>query len=76
MGLQQLMDKFQILCLKFKKREGRLSHNKDCNSKLQDFTPLGTGHYESPGKGGGEGLKDFGNVTIKLNLPDSPLNGS
>ena len=25
---------------------------------------------------GGEGLKDFGNVTIKLNLPDSPLNGS
>ena len=26
---------------------------KDCNPKLQDFTPLGTGHYESPGKGGG-----------------------
>ena len=57
MGLQQLMDKFQILCLKFKKREGRLSY-KDCNSKLQDFTPLGTGHYESPGKGGG-GFKGF-----------------
>lgn len=75
MGLQQLMDKFQILCLKFKKREGRLLY-KDCNPKLQDFTPLGTGHYESPGKGGGEGLKDFGNVTIKLNLPNSPLNGS
>lgn len=74
MGLQQLMDKFQILCLKFKKQEGRLLY-KDCNPKLQDFTPLGTGHYESPGKGG-EGLKDFGNVTIKLNLPNSPLNGS
>lgn len=74
MGLQQLMDKFQILCLKFKKREGRLLY-KDYNPKLQDFTPLGTGHYESPGKGG-EGLKDFGNVTIKLNLPNSPLNGS
>ena len=52
MGLQQLMDKFQILCLKFKKREGRLLY-KDCDPKLQDFTPLGTGHYESPGKGGG-----------------------
>lgn len=74
MGLQQLMDKFQILCLKFKKRKGRLSY-RDCNLKLQDFTPLGTGHYESPGKGG-EGLKDFGNVTIKLNLPNSPLIGS
>lgn len=48
---------------------------RDCNLKLQDFTPLGTGHYESPGKGG-EGLKDFGNVTIKLNLPNSPLIGS
>ena len=74
MGLQQLMDKFQILCLKYKKRERRLSY-KDCYLKLQDFTPLGTGHYESPGKGG-EGLKDFGNVTMKLNLPNSPLNGS